>query len=81
MQDILITVVICFLLFVSFIIAFVAYYLRHIAFSIRKIMETFIVMQLTHSELNERLGEIRLEIYGIGPTNAIMRKNQREHGG
>jgi len=74
-------VIICFIVLISVCMVVIVRAGLRVEMYIRKIMETVLVMQLIQSELNEHLEEIRKEIYGIGPSYAIMAKKAREQGG
>lgn len=69
-----------FLLCISLSSIFVALALRSISFYQRRIMETFIVIQMQHSEANEHVQAIAQYIYGIDDFRLLMPKRAREAG-
>lgn len=58
----------------------ITFILRSISFYQKRIMETFIVIQMQHSEANESVQAIAQYIYGIDDFRLLLPKRAREAG-
>jgi hypothetical protein len=73
-------IIIFLLLCISITLICIAWFLHGILFTQKRIMETFIVIQLQHSELTEQATNLVEYIYGIDFPRKIVPPQQRQAG-